>query len=153
MLLLLPCCASRVRPCALCVCLLQHRNTMNEFMGLIRGMYEAKQGGFLPGGWGAAADGSEIVPCDALCVHRVCVVLCCHLQTALVGGGTWAGRTAAITRLNGWQLLLVLRGSIDRLLPTTPTTSTLTPASLILCFALASALLHLLQAVPACTSA
>jgi hypothetical protein len=33
-------------PCAL----LQHRNTMNEFMGLIRGMYEAKQGGFLPGG-------------------------------------------------------------------------------------------------------
>lgn len=27
-----------------------HRNTMNEFMGLIRGMYEAKQGGFLPGG-------------------------------------------------------------------------------------------------------
>jgi hypothetical protein len=30
--------------------LLQHRNTMNEFMGLIKGMYEAKQGGFLPGG-------------------------------------------------------------------------------------------------------
>lgn len=24
---------------------------MNEFMGLIRGMYEAKQDGFLPGGW------------------------------------------------------------------------------------------------------
>jgi hypothetical protein len=23
---------------------------MNEFMGLIKGMYEAKQGGFLPGG-------------------------------------------------------------------------------------------------------
>jgi homogentisate 1,2-dioxygenase len=27
-----------------------HRNIMNEFMGLIRGVYEAKQGGFLPGG-------------------------------------------------------------------------------------------------------
>lgn len=26
------------------------RNAMNEFMGLIRGMYEAKQDGFLPGG-------------------------------------------------------------------------------------------------------
>jgi homogentisate 1,2-dioxygenase len=33
-----------------CTCAeLQHRNTMNEFMGLIKGMYEAKQGGFLPG--------------------------------------------------------------------------------------------------------
>mmetsp|Transcript_12345 Transcript_12345/g.37170 ORF Transcript_12345/g.37170 Transcript_12345/m.37170 type:complete len:389 (-) Transcript_12345:190-1356(-) len=27
-----------------------HRNCMNEFMGLIKGEYEAKQGGFLPGG-------------------------------------------------------------------------------------------------------
>ncbi|XP_054202370.1 homogentisate 1,2-dioxygenase isoform X1 [Homo sapiens] len=27
-----------------------HRNCMSEFMGLIRGHYEAKQGGFLPGG-------------------------------------------------------------------------------------------------------
>eukprot|EP00897_Mesotaenium_endlicherianum_P003864 jgi/Mesen1/3505/ME000197S02523 len=27
-----------------------HRNTMNEFMGLIRGQYEAKADGFLPGG-------------------------------------------------------------------------------------------------------
>eukprot|EP00775_Hariotina_reticulata_P013327 gene13327-13456_t len=27
-----------------------HRNMMNEFMGLIRGVYEAKQDGFLPGG-------------------------------------------------------------------------------------------------------
>lgn len=27
-----------------------HRNTMNEFMGLIKGMYEAKKEGFLPGG-------------------------------------------------------------------------------------------------------
>lgn len=27
-----------------------HRNCMNEFMGLIRGEYEAKRGGFLPGG-------------------------------------------------------------------------------------------------------
>ncbi|KAL0482148.1 homogentisate 1,2-dioxygenase [Acrasis kona] len=27
-----------------------HRNTMNEFMGLIEGKYEAKQTGFLPGG-------------------------------------------------------------------------------------------------------
>ncbi|KAF8065888.1 hypothetical protein HT031_002949 [Scenedesmus sp. PABB004] len=27
-----------------------HRNVMNEFMGLIRGTYEAKQDGFLPGG-------------------------------------------------------------------------------------------------------
>ena len=27
-----------------------HRNTMNEFMGLIKGMYEAKQDGFAPGG-------------------------------------------------------------------------------------------------------
>jgi homogentisate 1,2-dioxygenase len=27
-----------------------HRNCMSEFMGLIRGMYEAKQEGFLPGG-------------------------------------------------------------------------------------------------------
>jgi homogentisate 1,2-dioxygenase len=26
-----------------------HRNTMNEFMGLIRGAYEAKTDGFLPG--------------------------------------------------------------------------------------------------------
>ena len=26
-----------------------HRNVMNEFMGLIRGAYEAKQDGFLPG--------------------------------------------------------------------------------------------------------
>lgn len=27
-----------------------HRNSASEFMGLIRGAYEAKQGGFLPGG-------------------------------------------------------------------------------------------------------
>ena len=27
-----------------------HRNTMSEFMGLIRGSYEAKRDGFLPGG-------------------------------------------------------------------------------------------------------
>ncbi|KAJ2423253.1 hypothetical protein GGF41_003212, partial [Coemansia sp. RSA 2531] len=27
-----------------------HRNCMSEFMGLIRGEYEAKKGGFLPGG-------------------------------------------------------------------------------------------------------
>ncbi len=27
-----------------------HRNVMSEFMGLIRGTYEAKQDGFLPGG-------------------------------------------------------------------------------------------------------
>ena len=27
-----------------------HRNTMSEFMGLIRGAYEAKRDGFLPGG-------------------------------------------------------------------------------------------------------
>ncbi|GAB4820865.1 hypothetical protein N2152v2_007911 [Parachlorella kessleri] len=27
-----------------------HRNVMSEFMGLIRGAYDAKQGGFLPGG-------------------------------------------------------------------------------------------------------
>lgn len=27
-----------------------HRNAASEFMGLIRGAYEAKQGGFLPGG-------------------------------------------------------------------------------------------------------
>lgn len=26
-----------------------HRNIMNEFMGLIRGTYEAKQEGFMPG--------------------------------------------------------------------------------------------------------
>lgn len=26
-----------------------HRNVMNEFMGLIRGVYEAKQEGFMPG--------------------------------------------------------------------------------------------------------
>jgi hypothetical protein len=32
-----------------CAAVLQHRNTMNEFMGLIKGMYEAKQSGFLPG--------------------------------------------------------------------------------------------------------
>jgi homogentisate 1,2-dioxygenase len=27
-----------------------HRNVMSEYMGLIQGSYEAKQGGFLPGG-------------------------------------------------------------------------------------------------------
>jgi homogentisate 1,2-dioxygenase len=27
-----------------------HRNAMSEFMGLIRGAYEAKADGFLPGG-------------------------------------------------------------------------------------------------------
>ncbi len=27
-----------------------HRNAMNEFMGLIRGEYEGKHNGFLPGG-------------------------------------------------------------------------------------------------------
>jgi homogentisate 1,2-dioxygenase len=27
-----------------------HRNVMNEFMGLVRGIYDAKAGGFLPGG-------------------------------------------------------------------------------------------------------
>lgn len=27
-----------------------HQNCMSEFMGLINGSYEAKQGGFLPGG-------------------------------------------------------------------------------------------------------
>ena len=27
-----------------------HRNTMSEFMGLVRGEYDAKQGGFVPGG-------------------------------------------------------------------------------------------------------
>ena len=29
-----------------------HRNVMTEFMGLINGTYEAKQGGFVPGGTG-----------------------------------------------------------------------------------------------------
>ena len=27
-----------------------HRNVMSEFMGLVRGAYDAKQGGFVPGG-------------------------------------------------------------------------------------------------------
>ena len=27
-----------------------HRNAMSEFMGLIRGEYDGKQGGFAPGG-------------------------------------------------------------------------------------------------------
>ena len=27
-----------------------HRNCMSEFMGLVRGAYEAKEGGFVPGG-------------------------------------------------------------------------------------------------------
>ena len=27
-----------------------HRNVMSEFMGLVRGEYDAKQGGFVPGG-------------------------------------------------------------------------------------------------------
>ncbi len=27
-----------------------HRNVMSEFMGLVRGEYDAKEGGFLPGG-------------------------------------------------------------------------------------------------------
>jgi homogentisate 1,2-dioxygenase len=27
-----------------------HRNLMNEFMGLVEGSYDAKEGGFLPGG-------------------------------------------------------------------------------------------------------
>lgn len=35
-----------------------HRNIMNEFMGLIHGVYEAKQDGFLPGGQGPAAAAS-----------------------------------------------------------------------------------------------
>ena len=37
-------------PFCLCVPADYHRNAMNEFMGLIRGVYEAKQEGFLPGG-------------------------------------------------------------------------------------------------------
>ena len=36
-----------------------HRNVMTEFMGLIKGTYEAKQGGFVPGGEG----------CRCVCRH------------------------------------------------------------------------------------
>ena len=33
-----------------CLLLCRRSNVMSEFMGLIRGAYDAKQGGFLPGG-------------------------------------------------------------------------------------------------------
>jgi hypothetical protein len=49
-----------------------HRNTMNEFMGLITGMYEAKRDGFLPGG--SVTAGVHAFLCACACTRvRVCV--------------------------------------------------------------------------------
>ena len=38
-----------------------HRNTMSEFMGLIRGQYDAKAAGFLPGACGSRGGERELV--------------------------------------------------------------------------------------------
>lgn len=46
-----------------------HRNVMSEFMGLIRGAYEAKRDGFLPGG-----EFSPPLPAKRPCAARLC---CC----------------------------------------------------------------------------
>jgi hypothetical protein len=40
-----------------------HRNTMNEFMGLIRGAYDGKRDGFMPGGGAAARGAGCCKPC------------------------------------------------------------------------------------------
>jgi len=46
-----------------------HRNVMNEFMGLVRGAYDAKAGGFVPGGASLhpcmAAHGPDLVSAEA----------------------------------------------------------------------------------------
>ena len=42
-----------------------HRNVMTEFMGLIKGTYEAKQGGFVPGG--------EV--CRYICHHQAALLI------------------------------------------------------------------------------
>jgi homogentisate 1,2-dioxygenase len=39
-----------------------HKNVMSEYMGLIRGSYEAKQGGFVPGGGSLHSCGSAHGP-------------------------------------------------------------------------------------------
>ena len=49
-----------------------HRNTMSEFMGLIRGAYEAKRDGFLPGGAPSLfADGSINLNCHQHMRHEM----------------------------------------------------------------------------------
>lgn len=63
-----------------------HRNCMSEFMGLIKGNYEAKEGGFSPGG---ASLHSLMVPHgpDAECYEKATNV---RLKPSRVADGTMA---------------------------------------------------------------
>lgn len=52
-----------------------HRNTMNEFMGLIKGVYEAKQDGFAPGGtvgsWAGVSTHGVLSICTINTMYRL----------------------------------------------------------------------------------
>lgn len=61
-----------------------HRNCMSEFMGLITGSYEAKQGGFLPGGASLHSIGTPHGP-DAASYAQASA---CELKPARVADGT-----------------------------------------------------------------
>lgn len=51
-----------------------HRNVMTEFMGLINGTYEAKQGGFVPGGT-CHAPMSTLRASSAICLMKYMLLL------------------------------------------------------------------------------
>lgn len=61
-----------------------HRNTMSEFMGLVRGAYEAKRDGFLPGG--ARRQGCTCTCEDWTCVCRVLSCPCAMAACATAYG-------------------------------------------------------------------
>jgi hypothetical protein len=63
-----------------------HRNTMSEFMGLVRGAYEAKRDGFLPGG--ARRQRLHLCMCG-LDVYRQSVVLSLCVGSLCAGLGMY----------------------------------------------------------------
>ena len=66
-----------------------HRNVMSEFMGLVRGEYDAKQGGFVPGGVQIVAhmDGDSAIEGDPDVLKQILVNLVKNAIEALGQGG------------------------------------------------------------------
>ncbi|KAJ1927201.1 hypothetical protein IWQ60_003130 [Tieghemiomyces parasiticus] len=79
-----------------------HRNAMSEFMGLIRGEYEAKRGGFLPGG---ASLHSLMTP-HGPDIHTVTTASTRELQPGRVADGTQAFmfETSMMLKVTRWAL-------------------------------------------------
>ena len=66
-----------------------HRNSMSEFMGLIRGTYEAKQEGFLPGGDTVNAPHAAIyrLPSQRASTASACWFLLMHADSSCCPAG------------------------------------------------------------------